>query len=332
MEESREKIDFSLILPVYNSESFLKETLKSISEIEYEDFEVIIINDGSTDSSRNICINYCEKLENFKFYENEKNIGLIETLNKGLLLANGKYIVRVDSDDLIHKLILQEYTKKIKEIQVTNFLLTSNSYYIKGQKILRPIFRYCVKSENIKKIILLENQINHPTACFPNYKKNNLFYGNESEVKYFEDCDLWIRMISNNYEVFKTDKVYLFYRVHKQSITKKYDTDKSVMKARYLNRSELIEHFTTEEISLIAGNSKDTNISIALFEKQIIKYIKQKGIDSDLKTWLLFYFLNLFKKNYKNLNNTQKFELVSIITVHAIKNLFNKNLYKHIGR
>lgn len=333
MEQSGNLIDFSLLLPVYNSESFLIDTLKSISEIEYSSFEVIIINDGSTDSSKSICLDFCEKFSNFNFHENEKNIGLIKTLNKGLLLANGRYLVRVDSDDLFHKLILREYSNKIKRLDAnTNFILCSKSYYIKGEKIVKPIFRYSVKSKNIKKILYLENQINHPSSCFPNLKKNNLLYGDEENVKYFEDSDLWIRMVAKGYEIFKTNDVYLYYRVHDESVTKKFNFEKSILKESYLLKSELKDFFNLNEISLIAGKNEIRDLSFFSFETNLNKYLKSKRIDLDIRAWLLFYFLNLYKKNYKNISFIKKINLSFIIVKHLIFSLFNIYFYRHFWK
>ena len=333
MQKSNDSLDFSLLLPVYNAESFLIDTLKSISEIEYSAFEVIIINDGSTDKSKAICLDFCRKFNNFKYYENEKNIGLIKTLNKGLLLANGEYIVRVDSDDLFHKSILREYYKKIKRLDAnTNFILFIKSYYIKGEKIVKPIFRYSVKSKNIKKISYLENQISHPSSCFPNLKNNNILYGDEENVKYFEDSDLWIRMIAMGYEIFSTSDVYLYYRVHDESVTKKFNFEKSILKENYLLKSELKCFFSSKEISLISGKMNFKKLSFFTFERNLIKYIKSKEIDLDLKAWLFFYFLNLFKKIHKNLSISKKINLSFIIIKHTILSLINPFIYKHFYR
>ena len=330
MEQSKCAIDFSLLLPVYNAESFLIDTLKSISEIEYTAFEVIIINDGSTDKSKAICLDFCGKFNNFKYYENEKNIGLIKTLNKGLLLANGEYIVRVDSDDLFHKSILGEYSKKIKRLDAnTNFILTSKSYYIKGEKIVKPISRYNVLSKNIKKILFLENQINHPSSCFPNHKSNNILYGDENYVKYFEDLDLWVRMVNRGYNIVSTNSRYLYYRVHAESVTKKYNSKKVMLKKNYLLKSELKTIFSLNEISLIAGDKEIEFISFFSFERNLIKYIKSKEIDLDLKAWLLFYLLNLYKKTHKDMSFLNSYFLLLLIIKHIILNLINPFIYKH---
>lgn len=333
MDQTEIKFDFSLILPIYNAEHFLRQTLNSISNIDYLAFEVIMINDGSTDNSEKICLEFCRKMSNFKLHKNEKNIGLIKSLNKGLLLANGKYIVRVDSDDLFHKLILKEYFKKIKSLNAnTNFIITSKSYYIKEEKIVKPVFRYSVKSENIKKILFLENQINHPSSCFPNRKNNNLLYGNEAKVSYFEDCDLWIRMVAEGYEIYRTNAVYLYYRVHNESITKKFNSEKSILKENYLLKSELKDFFNLNEISLIAGGYEIGDLSFFSFESNLNKYLKSKTRDLDLRVWMLFYFLNLYKKRYMNISVLQKINLAFIIIKHLACSLFNIYFYRHFWK
>lgn len=331
--EQKKRFDFSVILPVYNAEVYLIDTLESISNINYSSFEVIIINDGSTDKSKAICLDFCEKFNHFKYYENDINIGLIKSLNRALLIANGKYLVRADADDLFDNSILKDYLKIINTLDhKSNFVLSSKSFYLKGEKIVKPIFRYSVLNKNIKKILLLENQINHPSSCFPNHKKNNILYGDENKVKYFEDFDLWFRMVGMGYNIISTDRRYLYYRVHESSITKKFNTEKSILKENYLFRTELKHFFTSNEISLIAGKKEVKKISFFTFEHNLIKYLENKGDDSDLKAWLLFYLLNLYKKMQKNIKLSKKINLLFLIIKHIMFNLFNPYIYKHFGR
>ena len=94
----------SVIMPVYNCEKYLKESIDSVLSQTFRDFELIIINDGSDDGSKDIILSY--KDERIVYIENEKNLKIIETLNKGIAAARGKYLARMDSDDrcLSHRL------------------------------------------------------------------------------------------------------------------------------------------------------------------------------------------------------------------------------------
>ena len=88
----------SILLPVYNGEIFLDQCIESMLNQTYDNFELLIIDDGSIDNSKNIINNYNDS--RITFIENKKNIGLTRTLNKGLKLAQGDYIARIDQDDI----------------------------------------------------------------------------------------------------------------------------------------------------------------------------------------------------------------------------------------
>ncbi|WP_455640372.1 glycosyltransferase family 2 protein [Parabacteroides sp.] len=99
---------FSIIIPVYNSELYLEKCLDSIWNQNYQDFEVILINDGSTDKSGAICDEYAKKDARFHVFH-QKNEGVSSARNKGLSVARGKYISFVDSDDWVTADYLKAY-------------------------------------------------------------------------------------------------------------------------------------------------------------------------------------------------------------------------------
>ena len=90
----------SVIVPVYNVKNYLEKCLDSIINQTYKNLEIILINDGSTDESLDICYMYEKKDKRIKVY-NQENHGLSYTRNRGIELARGKYIGFVDSDDVI---------------------------------------------------------------------------------------------------------------------------------------------------------------------------------------------------------------------------------------
>ena len=99
---------FSIIVPVYNVEKYVKRCLDSIFNQTYKDFEVIVVNDGSTDKSMNIV----KKYKDVKII-NEENRGLSHARNNGVKNARGDYILFVDSDDYINKDLLKELNKSL---------------------------------------------------------------------------------------------------------------------------------------------------------------------------------------------------------------------------
>ena len=88
----------SVIMPAYNAEKYIREAIDSILAQTYTDFEFIIIDDASTDATASIVESYSD--ERIRFFRNEHNMGVANTLNRGLDLAVGEYIARMDSDDI----------------------------------------------------------------------------------------------------------------------------------------------------------------------------------------------------------------------------------------
>lgn len=104
----------SVIVPVYNVEIYLKDCLNSLLNQTYGNFEIILIDDGSTDNSLKICKKFKENYKNIRLFHHE-NRGVSETRNFGIDVSNGKYIVFVDSDDTVSKYYLEFLYKAIKQ-------------------------------------------------------------------------------------------------------------------------------------------------------------------------------------------------------------------------
>ena len=96
---------FSIIIPVYNSAKTIRECLESIVTQSFPDFEVIIVNDGSTDETEKIVKSFSENDSRIKLYS-FPNSGVSETRRRGISLATGEYILQVDSDDTINSELL----------------------------------------------------------------------------------------------------------------------------------------------------------------------------------------------------------------------------------
>lgn len=115
----------SIIIPIYNAEKYLMDLLNSISNQIFLDFEVLLINDGSSDNSKEICLNFVSKDDRYKYYEKE-NTGVSDTRNYGITLATGKYICFIDADDLLTKDYLQTFVSNIVE---SNFKMISCNFH-----------------------------------------------------------------------------------------------------------------------------------------------------------------------------------------------------------
>ena len=120
--------EISVIIPMYNAEKYITECLDSVLAQTFQDYEVILVNDASTDNGRKIVENYEKKFDGrLSIYDNEKNIGPGGTRNNGLLHANGEYVFFMDADDLIMSYALEKTRDLAKRFKVD--ILNSTSCY-----------------------------------------------------------------------------------------------------------------------------------------------------------------------------------------------------------
>ena len=114
----------SVIVPVYNVEEYLEECLESIKNQTYTNIEVILVNDGSTDGSREICERFCQKDSRFKLI-NQENQGQSVARNRGVKESAGEFIMFVDSDDVIKKNVLEVLLPYMKtEVDIVECRMT----------------------------------------------------------------------------------------------------------------------------------------------------------------------------------------------------------------
>lgn len=150
---------FSIIVPVYNEEKYLESCINSVLTQTCTDFEVILIDDGSTDSSGSMCENYKEKYPDKITVFHKKNAGLMLARKDGYSLARGKYIINLDSDDFIEKKSL-ESIKKIIEESSPDIILYDLYYYQEGIGSKNSNEgKYLVKPNSIQDIKVLRDAL-----------------------------------------------------------------------------------------------------------------------------------------------------------------------------
>lgn len=140
--------EFSIIIPVYNVEQYIKECLDSVFNQSFKDFEVIVVNDGTKDNSMDIVKNYDVKIIN------QKNKGLSSARNHGVQLAKGKYILFLDSDDYLEKDTLKEIHKSLKNNpDIVRFQIQEVNENHKITKFKEEPFNGLSGEEAFKKIV-----------------------------------------------------------------------------------------------------------------------------------------------------------------------------------
>lgn len=207
----------SVILPVYNAAPFLKEAIDSILVQTLTDFELLLINDGSTDGSESIIESYAD--ERIRYIKNVKNCGLIFSLNKGIEMACGEWIARMDADDIA---LPQRLEKQVSFLSTNSVDLLATTVKL-IDKDGRPLADWKDDIANttacqIKKFLPKNNCIAHPTVMgraklFKKYK----YVHNQ---KYSEDYDLWLRLSTDGGIIDKLPEQLLLYRIHPASLTR----------------------------------------------------------------------------------------------------------------
>ena len=201
----------SVVLPVYNGGPYIDEAVQSILDQTFPDFELIVIDDGSSDDS-------AERIARFddprlRFVENERNIGLIETLNKGLGLARGAFIARMDQDDIA---LPHRFERQIAFMQSHPGVGVCGSHVVHfGVGDERPC-RYPIGHEAIRCRLLFGTAFAHPSVMMraSMLRDNGLAY--DPAHPHAEDYGLWVRCM-DVCGLANIDEPLLRYRLHAEN-------------------------------------------------------------------------------------------------------------------
>ncbi|MFM2383943.1 MAG: putative glycosyltransferase EpsE [Candidatus Parcubacteria bacterium] len=182
----------SIILPAYNAATYIAETIESVLHQDYTNFELLIIDDGSTDTTAQVVHPFTSD-QRVIYIKNEYNIGLIQTLNKGISLAKGKYIGRIDADDIWHNPHKISMQMEYFDIHPDTVLLGTSAIAIDQDGTELFDMNYISGERTIRNRLLSGNQFIHPSVIFS--KEIALGSGGFlPEDIYVEDYGLWLRM------------------------------------------------------------------------------------------------------------------------------------------
>lgn len=204
----------TVLMPVYNADLYVKQAIESILAQSYANFELLIINDGSSDGSVNVIKSFTD--ERIHLVENETNLGLIATLNKGFDMAKGKYIARMDADDVALSNRLNEqvsFLEKNPEVGVYGCAYVDLKH---GQEGKQTVF--LSDHDALKSVLLFNSCMGHPTVIFRTevLRSNELKYN--PEFKHAEDYEFWVRTIELT-KFSNSPKVLLQYRIHDKQVS-----------------------------------------------------------------------------------------------------------------
>lgn len=206
----------SVVMPVYNAEAYVGEAIESILAQTFDNFELIILDDGSTDRSGQVLKQYQQRDARIKIISRE-NRGLVATLNEGIECSTGRYIARMDADDIA---LPERFSKQVE------FLETHPDYVVVGSRVLLidpeglPICPFSTLTEH-EAIDSAHMEGESGAICHPaSMLRRDMLQkvgGYRQEMKYSEDFDLFLRLAEVG-KVANLPHILLKYRMHQNSI------------------------------------------------------------------------------------------------------------------
>ncbi|OJW97637.1 MAG: hypothetical protein BGO70_07565 [Bacteroidetes bacterium 43-93] len=290
-------------MPAYNAGAYIAETIQSILDQTYPHFELIVINDGSTDNTKETVLSFTDK--RILYVENECNLEKIETNNKGLSLASGTYIAKMDADDVAEP---RRFEKQI------DYFNTHPEVSIVGGWMRKMdsgnVENYPEKDEEIKVSFVSENVLANSTAMFKanDIRTATLKY-DDRFIAYAEDYKFWTDAAIKGLKFANVQEVLVNYRVHESQATQvnkdKQRINEDLIRIEYINSilPGLLQGTFDEVVYAKLFNRRHLTIEEYKRLKQIIgsaydleaKYVKKEGLIAYLEA----AFLNVAKRYYR---------------------------------
>jgi len=223
----------SVLMPVYNGEQFLREAIDSILGQSFKDFEFLIIDDGSKDNSISIIESYNDT--RIRFVRNETNLKLPATLNRGLNLAIGKYIARMDQDDIS----MPDRLEKQIAVMDRDLKVGICGSWIEVFGLGNYVEKYPTDPDSIKANLLFYNALAHPTVMMRKslFDQFNLRYS--MEYLHAEDYELWQRC-STCFRIVNIGEVLLRYRTSSTSYCRVFSLEQTATLRRIDERNLIL--------------------------------------------------------------------------------------------
>lgn len=221
----------SVVMPAYNAEKYIGEAIDSILNQTYTDFEFIIIDDGSSDNTINTIMSYTDP--RIRFYQNEHNVGVAATLNRGLELATGEYIARMDSDDIS---LAERFEKQVDFMNRNpDVAVVGTGIQLFGAQSATRMFS--ADYDHLKVDLLFGNCFAHPSVMLRAkfFRQTSLCY--DTSYSKMEDFDLWVRT-AEQYKIASLQEVLLKYRIHPKQVTQK-PSENNIIQLRSLKKRQI---------------------------------------------------------------------------------------------
>ncbi|SDS34663.1 Glycosyltransferase involved in cell wall bisynthesis [Pseudomonas asplenii] len=299
----------SVVLPVYNGQPFLVEAIDSILAQSVTDFELIVIDDGSSDGSLGILREYERKDPRVRVFT-QKNQGLTSTLNKALELAEGQWVARMDQDDIA---LPFRFERQLDYLVHSNVDLVGSWVKRFGSSDQRTV-RLPESEAAIKMEMLFGSPFAHPTVMMSADLARQLRYDPSCDKA--EDYDLWVRAAIAGWKMANVPEVLLLYRVHPAQISTAASNRQALLsqgiKQRYWEH--VFERLGKDKSciqSIVAVRSPGSKVDIEAIDTALREVLQ--SCDEDARSIVLSHALRIYFRvaadcpdivsRWKNLSN-----------------------------
>lgn len=312
----------SVLIPAYNYAHYLSEAIDSVLGQTYKNFELIVVDNCSTDNTEEIVNNYAKHDTRIKFVRNQENIGMYRNYNQALLLATGDYIKFLNADDKFEPTLLEKFVNILENDTTISVLTSCRQYFGSKNDVLIPPFKGKVESTTaILSSLKKGNWIGEPTTVM--FRRENLNLGLfDISLLMFADQDMWLRhlRVGNLYVI---DEVLSYFRIHEEQGTVNLTDDSSkrlfnLLQYAEYRRNALLNHRfgydlyqfdkvkskniltqATKSTTKLMKREKPGNALIFLYSPTfLIQYIRVL-----LTPRFLLSFLDMFKFKRKDLKS-----------------------------
>lgn len=304
------KKTISVIMSVFNGQKYLEESIKSVTSQSFVDFEFILVDDGSTDSSFDIIKKHADLDKRIKIIKNQKNIGLTKSLNEALKQSSGEFVARIDADDICYSDRLKKQIEFMEENKNCHLVSTCCDIINEGSE---KLYVHCPPSNetSLKWSMIFRNPIRHSTVMWRNSEK----FTYDEDYTYAQDYDLWRRV--QDYGIQTIPDTLAAVRTHREAVThiNILEQDRAVIKIvkqqieKYLGKEISNDdaknmryiyihkhHLQTQEMELIEIEKFKKYISMYLdlvcqfsLKENIDELALEADVASDLLSLMAFY-------------------------------------------
>ena len=300
----------SVIIPVYNAEKYVEQAVRSIMNQTYQNLEILITDDWSTDGSFEILKKLSEEDSRIKLFRNTENQKIVRTLNALVERASGKYIARMDADDIS---LAKRIEKQVAFLEANPdiALCGTNAFCIDvNSKIISKV-RFPIRSEDCKYFLKYSTCFFHP-SIFINAQilKENPY---SEFFLYAEDYELWVRLLcENNLEGTNLQEPLLYYRTYGEQSSAVHSDSQIDTVSKILSCYDLVDDLQNH-MNIFYKKFSCNFASERVYIKRIFKENKKQS----------FYLrMNIFARVVVYFRKTGRLKLIFLILPHFLGFLY----------